>query len=384
MRAADELGVVSVHPVGIRLTQPGPVIAGTLGVTGEPDKTVIQIHAAGAGAAFEFRLAKTGGDFLHIHHLIVDGENGIDLVQIRRGVAPELGVGQLAAGGEDLALAADKVGGFAGKFGADLAGGVHDHGGEGDGLLVAAFIAHLGFHVDVAGFAGHGNIGGIDVDAGGLEIFVEREGLIDLAGEVQPDVVVQAPVIGVEGAPHPFVAGAGGFFHVVVAVVHFYGDHVIGVAEVHEVGQVEAAGGDAVFEAADELAVYPEAAGLFESFKFEEHLFALGGGGELEMFPVPGDAHVFMLFAAAVRNDFVVGIGVVVRVRGGNGSPGGIVEGRLFGIGDIALKEFPAGVEIIIGVGRGGRRVGWVRPEERSEREGQQDQSRGQDTWIHG
>ena len=60
VRAADELRVVIVHPVGIRLAQPRPIIRRTLRVAGEPDKFVVEPDAAGARAALEFRLAKTG------------------------------------------------------------------------------------------------------------------------------------------------------------------------------------------------------------------------------------------------------------------------------------------------------------------------------------
>ena len=58
---ADQLGAVVVHPVGIRLAEAGPFVAGALRVAFEVDELVVDLDAAGAGAAFELGFAETGG-----------------------------------------------------------------------------------------------------------------------------------------------------------------------------------------------------------------------------------------------------------------------------------------------------------------------------------
>ena len=316
MGAANQAGVVIMHPIGIGLAQPRPVVGRPLGVTREPDKPAVQPDAAGASPAFELRLPETGGVLLHIHDLVVHGEDGINLVKIGRRIAPELRPGQFAAGGEGLLLAVHQIQGLALKRGADFPAGVHHHGGERDGLLVAGFIAHLRFEVDVAGFGGEVKIRRIDIYAGGLQIFVQGQGLIHVPREMQPEVVVQPAVIGIECPAHPFVTHARRFFPVIVAVVHLDRNEVFLVPEIHEAGQVETAGGDAVFKASDESAVHPKPAGLFQTFKLQKNLPVPGACGELEMLAIPGDSRPGPPVAAAVADDIGVGIHVVVRVGG--------------------------------------------------------------------
>ncbi len=88
-----------------------------------------------------------------------------------------------------------------------------------------------------------------------------------------------------------------------VAIIHLHSDDVVGVAKSDECGEVEAAGRDAVLIFADEFAVHPETSGLLEAFEFDEHLAILGAGGELEMFPIPGDAGVGVPVAATVADE---------------------------------------------------------------------------------
>ena len=153
-------------------------------------------------------------------------------------------------------------------------------------MLIARFIADLGLDRHVGGLGGHGDVRGINIDAGGLEILVERQGLVNLAGDVQPDVAVEAAVVGIEILGLPLEDGAGGFFGVVGDVGDLDGEDVFLVAEVNGVGDVDAAGRDAVFVFADGLAVHEESGGLPHAFELDEDLVALGAGGKLEVLAV--------------------------------------------------------------------------------------------------
>ncbi len=141
--AADQFRVEIVHPVGVRLAETGPIIRGTLCIAGEPDKFIVEINAAGAGATLEFGFAETGPDFLHVHHFSIHGEQAINVVKIRLRVAPEFGVRQFAARREIFRLAADQIQRIARKLRANFSIRVHDHRRQGDGLLVTGFVADL-------------------------------------------------------------------------------------------------------------------------------------------------------------------------------------------------------------------------------------------------
>src|SRR6185312_14107626 len=85
---------------------------------------------------------------------------------------------------------------------------------------------------------------------------------------------------------------------------------------------------------------------------------------KFEVFAIPCDSGVGIPIATAVADDVGVGIDVVVSVWRADVGPFGIIEGDLLGVGDIAFEKFPAGVEIVVCVGRGGRGVrsgdGWA------------------------
>src|ERR1017187_5077079 len=107
----------------------------------------------------------------------------------------------------------------------------------------------------------------------------------------------------------PFECRAGGLLFVIGAVIHFYREEVVLAAELDELGDVEADGGDAIFIFADRLPVEKEMPGLPHPVEFGEDLLAVGAGGQLEMFAIPADAkHLLALVAAAVADERAIGV----------------------------------------------------------------------------
>ncbi len=214
MAVADQLGGEIVHPVGIRLTEAGPFVGGALGVACEVDELIVDVDAAGSGAAFEFGLAEAGGGFGDVDDFAADGEDGVNVV--------EIGV----------------VGGPRRCASVDFAGGVEDglfrrrpcrwfrrRISRGDPrrrlqrrrkVSPAAWspdsLATCDSTVMVARLAGDVKFRRVDVNAGGFQALVQRQRLVDAAHDVEPDVVVDAAVVGVEIFGFPFEAGVGGDF----------------------------------------------------------------------------------------------------------------------------------------------------------------------------
>ncbi len=374
MGAADELRIVVMHPIGIGLAQTGPVVAGPLGVAGEPDKLSVQIHPAGARAAFELRLAKTRGDLLHVHHLVIDRQQAINCVEIGLAVAPKFRGRQLARRLEHLGLTADQIRGVALQFRAQVSVRIHYRGREGDGLLVAGLIAHLRLHIQRAGLVGKVVIRAVNIDARGLEVLVEWQRLINLAGQVQPEVVIQAAVIGIKRAPHPFELDTGGFLLVIIAVIHFHGDDVVDLAKIHQIRQVQPQRRHAVLIFAGGFAVDPKPAGLLEPLGFEEHLAVLGACRQLEMLAIPDNARPSVPVAAAVADELGVGIRFVIGMRRADLAPSRVVKVRRLGVGHVRADELPAGIEVENRMRRRGHGKGFR--DHRLHRPGQQGQKK--------
>ena len=357
MEGAHELRVPVMHPIRVSLPEPGPVVDRTLRETGEPEKTVVEPHAARARPALELDLAEAGADLAHVHHPVTHREDRIHVVEIRVVHVPEMRGGERAGSREGFRLAVDEVGFLALETRPLDPVGIHDHGRKRDRRKIAGFVAHLRLDMHVGRAVFDVEVIGVNIGAGGLEIVEERQCLVDSPGEVQPHIVVDAAEVRVEGAAHPLKAHPSGLLDVAVGVVHLDGEDVVLVAEFDQVGKIEAAGGDAVLDSPGWLSVDEEAARLLQALEFEEDLPVFRAGGEFEVLPIPTDAGIKLrgALASAVADEGAVGVDIVPGVRRANWAPRGIVEIRLLSSGRILAEELPARIEVPGGARRGGR-----------------------------
>jgi hypothetical protein len=70
----------------------------------------------------------------------------------------------------------------------------------------------LGIDGDVGGLLRDVEVAGVDVDALALQAVVEGQGLVDLARDMQPDMAVDAAVVGIEVVPAPTQGVPSAFF----------------------------------------------------------------------------------------------------------------------------------------------------------------------------
>ena len=121
-------------------------------------------------------------------------------------------------------------------------------------------------------------------------------------------------MVGVEIVGVPFEGRVGRLLLVAGRVIHADGQDVFLVAEVDQLGDVDAKGGHAILEEAGRLTVDKEMGSLFQALKLDENLAARGGGGELEMLAIPCDARPCAVVAAAMADDLIIGIDIVIGV----------------------------------------------------------------------
>ena len=231
---------------------------------------------------------------------------------------------------------------------------------------------HLGIDGDIRRLAGDIEVVGMDVNALALQTVVERQGLMDLACDMQPHMAVDAAVVGIEIVAAPLVAGshagsaigvlwvggAEGAFLVGGGVVHLDREHVLLRAEMHRVRDVDAVGGDAVLVQTDLLAVEVDVARLAHAFELQEDAVAGKRGGQLEVLAIPGESLVGARVAAAVGDELAEAVDIVEAVRRGNGVHSASSKAGASAPGDILADELPVEVEVQRGARGLGRNVG--------------------------
>ena len=292
MTIADELRVEIVQPIGIGLAQSGPFVAGALGKPLQIDEPTIDVDAAAAGTAFEFGLAKSGDDLVYVDGLSVHGEDCIHVIEIGVFRAPETRFLQRPGGFHDALVAIGQRDRGSVELGPDSTAPIDDHGRQHHRGASARGILHLRLDRHVDALSGDVEVRAMHVDARSLQAVVQRQRLVDLAGDVQPHVPVDPAMVRVEVVGVPLEPCAGGPLAVGGPVVHLHGQYVLRVSEMDGVGDVQAVGGHAVLIESDLLAVEEDLAGLPHPLEFEEDLLAGKAGRKLEMLAVPGQPFV--------------------------------------------------------------------------------------------
>ena len=169
---------------------------------------------------------------------------------------------------------------------------------------------------------------------------------MNLAGDVQPHMPVDAAVVGVEIVRVPFKRSSGGAFLVVGAVVHPHCQHVFLGPEAHRICDVDTVGGNSVFIQADRFPIQENVARLAHAFEFEKDFAAGEAGRKREVFAIPREPLVGSQVAAAVRDDLSERVDIVEAVRSADDCPMRIVEIGSFRSGHILADKSPVQIEV--------------------------------------
>ena len=201
----------------------GPFIGGALGIAMDHDGAAVEVDLAIAEAG----LAEAGPGVDAVDHLALVHQAGRDGVEIAIAPAPIMEAGDRCGGGEGSALAGRNRGGGAVEAGNAAAGGIAHFDAERQGAGGGAVVADLAFGMDGRAAAGDVETVGPDILAGGAERRIERQRLIDRAGQVEPDILGNAAIIDVEIVIVPLEAAAGGAFLIFPVIVDAHGDDIV-------------------------------------------------------------------------------------------------------------------------------------------------------------
>ena len=157
---------------------------------------------------------------------------------------------------------------------------------------------------------------------------------------MQPDVLRETAVVGVEVAVAPLVFHPCRPLGVVPVIVHAYGDDIAAGLEVR--GDVEAERHHAVLVLADEFAVNIEVNALARSLEFDEHLLAPGRLRQGEVLAVP---HHRVGEVLDVDLECLI---FVESMRKGDFFPVRVFERTALCRRDVPDLQEPSGVEVVL------------------------------------
>ena len=139
---------------------------------------------------------------------------------------------------------------------------------ESVGLVVV--VLHLRLHTDHGLATRDVEVGGVDVDARSAEVRVERQRLVEFAGDVQPHVLRQTAVVGVEILVVPLVAAVVYAVTVSPRVVAAHGNDVL--ARLDKRCDIKAEGHHAIVREPHLLAIHPHVGTLTGTLELDEEL----------------------------------------------------------------------------------------------------------------
>ncbi len=141
-----------------------------------------------------------------------------------------------------------------------------------EGFRRRIFVPYFGFSGHLCRAVFDIDVRRINVNTGRLQVRIERQGLVELVRDVEPDVLIYAAVICVKIAVIPLKRRTGSLFLVVPGVIDPRGEHIF--ARNQKIRDVESKSHHAIFAAADEFAVEIKFTGMTYPFEFEKQFFA--------------------------------------------------------------------------------------------------------------
>ena len=181
-------------------------------------------------------------------------------------------------------------------------------------------------------------IGGIDVDARGAEVRIERQCLVELASNVQVDILRQSAIVGIEVFVVPLVAAVQHAVAVSPRVVAAHRQHVFTFTNIGR--QVKAEGHHAIIRESHLLTVEPDIGTLTGTLELDEHLPRHVSLRKRERLAIPADG------VRQIHNVLAESLIAVEGIGQGYPLPLAIIELRLFSFSHVAHLQPPAAVEI--------------------------------------
>ena len=142
------------------------------------------------------------------------------------------------------------------------------HKGKLTGLAI--LVAHLRFGMNGGLVTRNIEIGSIDIGTCGAQVAIQRQGLVELIGNVQIHVLGYAAIVGIKVTVVPLVTTVVLARAVGPAVIATYGNGVAAFLDVR--GEVETTGHHAILAKAQVMPIQIKVGALAHTFELDKHL----------------------------------------------------------------------------------------------------------------
>ena len=292
-----------------------PLVGGALRIAVHHDGTVVEIELAFTKLGF----AETGfGHYIVYLAAVVCLQEGLHGVEITISPAPEVGVVQESAHLHGLGFTWLQGVSLAIKMAHFLAVSIQNLGEEAERARLGILISYLRFSIHRYLLSRNIIVAAIDIGTRGLEIIVERKGLVELIGDVEEHVLRNTAIVGIEVLVVPLEALTAGAFTIAPGVIHAYGDDVLALYNIR--CKVETACHYTILGISHFLAIEPDVGTEAHAFELNE-ILAVAHFLDMEVLAIPHDGvavvfdgnleRLFLVEGTRQRNLFPTGIWVV-------------------------------------------------------------------------
>ena len=171
-------------------------------------------------------------------------------------------------------------------------------------------------------------VGGINVCSRCTKIRIERQRLIELARQMQIDILGQTAVVGIKVLVVPLIAAVQRAVTILPRVVAAHGHHILTSLDIG--GEIEAEGHHTIVGEAHFLAIHPHIGTLTGAFELNKHLACHLFGSKGEVLAIPADG------VCQIDNIQLESLIAIEGIRQCDRLPRSVVEIGIDGCGEVA------------------------------------------------
>ena len=211
-------------------------------------------------------------------------------------------------------------------------------GKESERTLDGILIFHLRLDMNNSLVPGDVKVGGIDIGAGGAQVRIEWQRLVEFVGQMQIHILRQTAIVGIEVLVVPLIAAVERTVTILPRVVATHGNYVFTYYNIR--CKVKAESHHAIVAETDMMAVQPHIGTLSGTLELDKHLSVCLIGTQTEVLAIPADG------VGQVDDIFLEGLAAIEGIGQRYPLPTVVIIIGLCRSGHVSHCQAPVGIEI--------------------------------------